>query len=66
MFRIKDLCGWYKVSYETMRKTLIAEGIIHSTDAGKGNRPRLSLSQLTPIFAKYGRPNGITLSLELK
>jgi hypothetical protein len=66
MFRIKDLCGWYGVGYEAMRKTLIAEKIIPTTDHGKGNRPRLSLSQLRPIFMKFGTPKGLTLSLEIK
>ncbi len=63
MYRIKDLCNWYSVGYHTMRKTLIEEGVIPDSDRGKGNRRRLSLSQLQPIFKKYGHPTGITLSL---
>lgn len=65
MYSMKDLCGWYNVGREKMRETLLQEGVIPATDKGKGNRARLSLSQLQPIFKKYGYPKGLHLQLSL-
>lgn len=64
MFQIKELCAWYGVGYETMRRILKEEGVIPQDDTGRGNRKRLPLSKLVPVFKKYGRPPGITLTIE--
>lgn len=65
MFSIKDLCGWYGVGYQKMREELIEVGVIPNTDKGKGNRKRLSLLQLSPVFKKFGIPKDLKLKLPI-
>lgn len=64
MYRIKDLCQWYNLGYDAMRRTLVAEGILTKDEARKRGPRTLSLSQLQPLFKKYGQPKGLTLSLD--
>ncbi len=57
--------GWYNCGYEKMRETLISEGVLPKNDKGRGNRKRLALSQLKPIFDKYGYPKDLKLQLNI-
>lgn len=63
MYDIKDLCKWYNRHPQTIKKRLVEEGIV-PPGGGKGRRKPLSLTQLMPIFRKYGRPLGISLTLD--
>jgi hypothetical protein len=61
MYTIKDLCGWYNVSPNTMRSKLIEIGVIEK-DRGKGNQKRLEYRMLKPVFDRLGMPKSLTLT----
>lgn len=65
MYSVKDLCGWYGCGYKRMRKVLLKTGVISQDDHGRGNRERLGLAQLEPLFRVYGMPKNLTLQLPL-
>lgn len=62
MYTIKELKAWYGVGYKTLRKKLLALGIIAPDDRGKGNRERLSYRRLKPFFDEYGKPKDLRLT----
>lgn len=62
MYSIKEISIWYNLHHITMAERLVELNII-PPGRGKGKKPRLTLSQLQPLFKECGCPKNLTLTL---